>query len=497
MSNRSRAAFGIWGARTSRSGGDRAFLVYAILMVGLVAVGPLARVVWMGATSSAGVSAFASPIAPGVTAFVVAALWASALLLGRDRGPALLPPFLNHALAASDLPRTRVFGGSMLRGGAFVTTVTTMGAALVALSLLSHGLTDPLSAVIFIGMGALTGAIATVAWLAGQAFPKAAILIALCVLALGALTAVFPALELVFPWGWVGLAFPGAGSLHAVAPMIAFAAASLSIVPLLLSRLAMAGLIAQAARWETASAHATSLDLGAAAASYQHRPHLGRRMRAIRALGSLSVIFLIRDAVGAIRTPGRFIVGSLAIAAGGALVALALLTAAPVWLLGAAAGLLVFGGMGPLTDGVRHAASVASDFSLYGIRDEHLLVNHALFPLTAVLVMLVVAVIVCSLIIGIGVAGPVISATALGVLAVIHRVSSALKGSMPTALLTPVPSAMGDLAAAARLVWALDGLLLASLVGAGAVLAFENPIVLACATALVVGILVTRWHHRR
>jgi len=497
MSNSSRAALRIWRARTTRTVGDRAFLVYAILMVGLVAIVPVARVVWLSATSAVGVAAFASPVAPGVTVFVVAALWACALLLGRDRGPALLPPFLTHALATSDLSRTRVFGGSLLRAGVLVTTVTMIAAGAVAFSLLTHGLTDPFSAGIFIAIGALAGVIATVAWLAGQTFPRAAIPIAVGVLALGTVTAAFPAMQALFPWGWVGLAFPVGGSPHVLAPLIALTTALVAVVPLLLSRLALAELSEQAARWETATVHATNMDLGAAATSYQGRPHIGRRIRATRSIGSLPLTFLIRDAVGAIRTPGRLIVGVLGLASAGALISLAFTPATPGWLLGAAAGLLVFAGLGPLSDGIRHAASVASDFPLYGVSDEYLLVNHALFPLAVVLALLVVAVIVCSIIAGIAIAVPIVSALALGPLALVIRVSSALKGSMPTALLNPIPSPMGDLGAAGRLVWAVDSVLLASLAGAGAALAFQSPILLAGVAIAVVGIGTRRWHHRR
>lgn len=114
MSSRPRAAIEVWRARNARTPGDRANLVYAVLMVGLVIV-PVARAVWLSATSAVGLAAFASPAAPGVTVLVVAALWAGALVLGRDRGPALLAVFLTHALATSDLPRSETFRGSVLR----------------------------------------------------------------------------------------------------------------------------------------------------------------------------------------------------------------------------------------------------------------------------------------------------------------------------------------------------------------------------------------------
>lgn len=67
MSTRSGAAFTIWRARNVRTLGDRGFLVYMAFMVALVTVVPVARAVWLSASSAEGVALFASPAAPGVT----------------------------------------------------------------------------------------------------------------------------------------------------------------------------------------------------------------------------------------------------------------------------------------------------------------------------------------------------------------------------------------------------------------------------------------------
>lgn len=91
MTSRVSAAIRIWRRRSVRTSGDRAFLAYMILMVSLVTVAPVMRAVWLSATSAEGLAVFASAAAPEVTVLVVAGLWASALLLGRDRGPALCP----------------------------------------------------------------------------------------------------------------------------------------------------------------------------------------------------------------------------------------------------------------------------------------------------------------------------------------------------------------------------------------------------------------------
>ncbi|KRC61353.1 hypothetical protein ASE14_10705 [Agromyces sp. Root81] len=496
MSSRSGAAIGIWRARNVRTVGDRGFLIYMVLMVALVTVAPLARAVWLSAASEEGVALFASPAAPGVTMLIVAGLWSGGLLLGRDRGPALHPPFLTHALAASDLPRSDTFRGPVLRAGVLVTTMTTLVAGLVAGSLVHHGLSEPLSGAVFTAAGAMVGVITTVAWLVGQAFPRAAMPVALGVLALGVTTAAIPLMQPFTPWGWVGLAYPGSGTSHIVVALAALTASLAAVVPVLMNRLDLTALAVQSARWDAAAAHTTGMDFNMAAALYQGRPHRGRGTRAIRPRNRLAWTFLIRDAVGSTRTPGRLIVGVAALAASGVLITLAFAPATPGWLLGAAAGLIVFAGIGPLSDGIRHAASVAGDFPLYGISDEHLLANHALFPLAVVVLVLLAAVIVCSILTGIAVAAPLASAFVLGLLTLVARVSNALKGPLPPVLLTPIPTPMGDLSAAVRMTWALDGLLLAALAGASAALAFEVPLLFIGVAVTLITVGINRWRHR-
>lgn len=496
MTTRVSAAIRIWRRRNVHTSGDRAFLAYMIVMVSLVTVAPVARAVWLSVTSAEGLAMIASANAPAVTVLVVACLWASALLLGRDRGPALLPPFPTHALATSDLPRSATFRGSVVRAGALATALATLAAGLIGGSLASNGLADPLGAVMLLVAGALVGTVATVAWLAGQAFPRAAVPVALGVIALGAFTAAIPIMQPFTPWGWVGLLYPGSGSPHTLAALTALTATLVAAVPALMNRLELEGLMVQAARWDSATTHATGMDFAAAATIYQGRPHLGRRLRAVRPMGRRPAVFLIRDAIGAVRTPGRLIVGILALATAAMLMTLAFAPATPGWALGAAAGLILFAALGPLTDGIRHAAIVAADFSLYGISDEQLLANHALFPLTVIVIVLLVAVVVCSTIAGIGAAAPIVSSLALGVFTLIARVGNALKGPLPPALLTPIPTPVGDLGAAMRMAWALDGVLLAGAAGASAALAFESPLLLAGVAVILIGVGINRWRHR-
>ena len=497
MTSRTSAAVRMRTSRPPRTRGDRAYAVYAVVMVVAVLIVPLARAVGVGLTSTEGVAMLTSSSAPTVTVLAVTGLWAGALLLGRVRGPALRAPFLSHALASSDISRASSFGGPYLRSSVILITLSTVVAAAVGVSLVIVGHSEPGDAAVFGVAGACVGIVAAVAWLAGQAAPRVAASLAPLLFAVGAITSVIADVRPLTPWGWVGRLYPGADiDAAALLPLATFAVAVALVVPALLRRLTLAGLVAQAVRWESATALAAGMEFADAAAEYRAVPGSGRRWRAVRPAARRARLFLIRDAVGAARTPVRLAVGVLGIAAAGVLLALSLAPAPPNGLLGAAAGVVLFAALGPLTDGIRHAASVASDLPLYGISDGGLLANHALFPLALSVGVLLAAVVIGALLVGQTILPVIVSSIALGACALASRVSSALKGPLPPGLLAPIVTPLGDLGAAFRVVWALDGVLLAALAGASAAVLFSAP-----AFAAVVGITVTalairRWRHR-
>jgi len=362
-----------------------------------------------------------------------------------------------------------------------------------------RGLVDPVSAMVFVLAGVLAGVIAAVAWLAGQALPRASAPLAFGVLVLGLLAGACPPVQHVTPWGWVGLAYPTAASSspsETIAPLGLMTAALVSLVPPLLNRLTTPALTSQALRWESATTHLSGMEFAAAASVYGAQPRVGRRLRAIPPWTRRSFVFLIRDAVGAARTPGRFVAGTLALALAGALISISFTAGMSPWVLGAVAGVVLLAGLGPLTDGIRHAAHVASDLPLYGMTDERLLAHHVLFPLLLSVVVILLAAVTCSLLSG----GPLIptalSAVTLGMLTLTARIGTALKGSLPPALLTPIPTPVGDLGAAARLAWALDGVVMAAMAGASVTLASGSPAPLIGTGVVLAVLVIRRWRNR-
>lgn len=500
MRGRRRAALQVWRSRAARTHADNAYALYIGVMIALVAVAPLARAAWMSATSPQALAGLGSATAPGATIIIVSGLWASALLWGRERGPALRPPFVTHALASSDLAGSETFRGPMLRGALAVTAPVTAIAGLIGLALLGSDRADPLGVAAFVVAGVFTGVITTVLWLVGQTFPHTATPGAVGLIGLGTLAALAPALQPFTPWGWVGLTFPGGGSspaIPALGALGALAAGLCGLVPTLLNRLTYAELLDQATRWEAATMHATGMGFGDAVSVYRAPPRFGRRLRAVRPFRWQAFMFLRRDAIGSMRTPGRLLSAAVAMAAAGSLVAVAALTVAPPWGLGAAAGVLVFAGLGPVTDGLRHAVNVAGDLPIYGVGDGRLVAAHALFPLTFALAVLLTAAIAASVVAGSTAAPSTLAALVLGLLGFLTRLGSALKGPLPPALLAPMPTPMGDLGGAVRLAWAVDGVLLAGLAGAASALIVPLPALSLGMAVVLIGLCVHRWHRRK
>uniref|UniRef100_A0A942T034 Uncharacterized protein n=1 Tax=Neobacillus citreus TaxID=2833578 RepID=A0A942T034_9BACI len=464
MTDRLRAARGVWRDRRARTAGDRAYLAYALVMLVLIVGAPVLRAAWLGLTERATAEALTEPGAAVVAAVATLGVWAVALVVGRERGPAVAPPFLAHALLSSDLRRRVVFRAAATAG---IVVAALLGAAIATFlgAAVAASGSVPASAVVgFAVRGLLIGAVAGVGWLLGEAMPRiglaaATTLLAVAVLLAGTASRTAAAVAPFSAWAWIGPRPDAAATVVlAVVALVGIAA-----VPALLDRTDGATVTAQSARWDAVVAHTATLDFDAATQSYQARPASGRRWRAVPGGAAHPVrLVLLRDVVGAARTPARLIAGVLSITAAGLLLTVAGAAAgAPAVLLGALAAALLWAGTAPISRGLHHVAQVSRDQPLYGIPDGPLLALHTVFPtvLTVVVTSTVVAV-------GGGVLLP--AAAALPVVVVAARASNALRGPAPTFLMVPAPSAVGDPMPLLRVLWALDAPLFAVLAGAAA-----------------------------
>ncbi|SKC39945.1 hypothetical protein [Okibacterium fritillariae] len=488
-----------------RPAADTSYAVYLALLIVLVAVVPVVRAGWLFVTDPVNAVALTSAATVPVIAGVVGLVWAAAVIAGRLRGPVVFTPFLAHALTTSPVPQRRAFarqtwmsvaalsvagalcGATLAAASAAAVTsaaasavASPSAAALAAASSVSVATPEiALGVALAASVGAASGIVAALLWLVGQAVPPRWSALAIGVLA-ALSTAAFGAQAWGFSFGptlatsiLAALAAVGVHSLAAPGTLLA-ALTLLAVVPLLLSVLEPRVVLGQSLRWEAVRLHTSTLELSASVATYQSVPRAGRRRFAIGGRArSLPAIIVRRDAVAALRTPGRLAIGVLVLLACGALIAGAAAVAPPAWMLGAIAGVAAYAAAGPLSDGLRHAVEAASALPLYGTSDSALLLLHTLFPALAVGLVVATGAVLVTLFWPPAAALPLASigsAVIVAIGSVVLRLMNALKPPLPLALLTPIPTPAGDAAALNRVIWALDGVILAGLLGAAVTL---------------------------
>lgn len=479
-----------------------AFTVYAGIAVVLCAVFPVARALVLVLADSAAVGAIAgsrSALWLGVAACVALA---ALVVVGALRGPATTRPVFVWTIASNDLPRRTALLPPFLRAGTILSLLVGSIASLAGAALLIAGRWSPLDLAVFVAGCLLFGMLGAMMWLLGQfAGSSRAWLAATGVLALGVLSAWAPVLLHLTPWGWlIQLSrAPAAASLW-LAALLPTAAGCLLLAPLLLDRLSGTALMAQAMRWESATMAGVSGDLTLSLALFRALPRLGRNWHAVVS-GNRWAVYWWRGLIGAFRTPVRMLSGMAGLALGNTLVALSPVAPPAVAAVGGAAGaLLTFLSLGPLSDGLRHAAEAAAAPALYGYRSSTLVPLMLVFPasIEAVLAALPAAAVVAFA----GLPLAPIASGSVAVIAVLSRVLHSAKGPLPPLLLTPIPTPFGDLSGLVVLVWQGDALLITALTGtvAAAALASGSVGLASGSTAVIAGAvtwLAIRRYRRR
>ncbi|KAA9104507.1 hypothetical protein [Microbacterium rhizomatis] len=463
----------------------------------VVVVVPVARAVWLALVDPATVAFLVSSSGPEAVTAVVSLLWAALIVAGRFLGPAVLSPVLAFIAVGSDLPRARVFARPLRRALSIPVLVLLAASAACGTALVVAGVWSLGHCALFVAAGFLAGLISAVLWVVGQVFPRGAVIIGVGLAGGGAAALLWPAFGVVVPAAWVGLVFSDSGGWVAVVGLAALAVVLMSVVPVLLERLTVDDVVQQSVRREATVDHAAVLQLGELSALYQAKPTAGRFRRAVRVGRPTLCTFFLADLIGATRTPGRLLAAFAGTIGAGVLLAAAVVLpggAGVVW--GTAGGLMLFAAIGPLTDGIRHAAAATSERSIYGVSDGLLLFAHLTMPFAVMTALLLLAVAVTSAVFAAPFVDCALIVVSVGAIAIGTRIGNALKGSMPLSLLAAVPTPFGDPMALVRVAWAVDGLLLVGVAGASAGAGASAAVFLFGVAAMAAVVGFARWRRR-
>ncbi|SMH46550.1 hypothetical protein SAMN06295885_2782 [Rathayibacter oskolensis] len=452
------------------AGSGSAYSGYLAAMTLLVVVLPVLRALVLALGDPLVSSALAGVDLVGLLAIAAGATLPAAVLLGRARGPAVGAPYPTAVLLETDVRRWLVLRRSVIVSATGVVLAGAVSAVAVAVATGS-------SPVIAALAGAAFAVLVTVAWLAGQCLPPSRATALAGVLALPVVAVVLPpALAPVTPGGLLAVAAarPSSAAVGAMIASVALAALAVPAAPRLLDAASGPALLSQSLRWESARRSTATGDLAESLTGYRALPRRGRSLAAVR-IAPFPLALVVRDAVGALRTPGRS--GAAALALLGAGVAVALASVAPPSLLAipaTAAGILAYLGAGVWADGFRHAADTAGQTAFVAPPPFELLLLHGVLPVVLAVVLAVTGAIAASA--ALPGAAALAPAAAVAVVAVAARAMDATRGALPPALLSPVPLPIGDGAGAMVVLWNLAG----ALVSAGAAVALlASPLLLA------------------
>lgn len=377
------------------------------------------------------------------------ALLSFAVLLGRIRGPALLPPFPSSVLLATEMPRSKILGRSFWSSNVKVFAGISGGAALLGGTAVYSGDLTVVEGIAFQLTGSAYGLLLGFSWLLGQGLNGAA-----------GVRKIFLVLALVCT-ACASLILALAGSVAGLTLICVIATTATLLVPKVLNDLDGTYVFAQASLAARASSAAFGGDFTTVSSLYRAVPTTGRRLRTIHNL-PVGFRYLAGDTVAALRTPARVVSGILGLAAGSFLILFSLVPGGPIpvvfQVVGAA---LSFAGLGIFSDGFRLSAEAAAAPALYRFSTPHLYALHAASPM--VLSALCTALVSVPLVMSYGIpVRSVLGAMGISWFFIVVRIFDTAKGPLPPVLLSPVYTPGGDLSGIAVVLWQIDALLIAS-----------------------------------
>ena len=481
--------------RGRRSSAETAYHLYlALLLVPLVGY-PVTRGVVLALAAPPVVTALQAEAAVGVVGLALGLTLAGLAWLGTTFGPVGVESALVRLLADTDMPRHRTLVRPFVASALAVMMPMTALAVLVAGVLVTAGAATPVGAVRFVASVAVLALVASVVWLAGQAVePRAAGALGAGIAAMAIVGLLVPASRIALPWAWVAATWPPMPTPDGgtTALLLLTGALAVASVRPLLDLLRGTRLVDEATRRRSMRTAVISGDVAQALGGLRARPSVGRHWGAVRALPE-PWRALLRDAVGAARTPVRLMVGVTGLAAAAALLALST-TLHAGWPLASAGAALAHLALGVVSDGFRHASEAATAPALYGYSVRGLFARHAVAPL-ALVVIAAGAVLAGLASLGLHVAPLPVACVLL--LAVAVRAYDSAKGPLPLLLLTPVPSPLGDLSSVSVSIWEADALIITTVAGAAAVaMAGASPVGLLAAAGALAGVLILALRRR-
>src|SRR5690625_4083791 len=463
---------------------DRLYLLYVVVIVTVMLGVPLSIGAVDVLSAPATQSLLTHPDFTKFAAITSIGVLLSALWVGRSQGPITLEPFFALLLATTDAPRPRTLWRKFAKVAAVIGVVFI---ALVAIGITAHPAPAGLAtAFAFAGViGLCAGVLIAMFALVGQAGSPPSRLVTTAVLIATALATglLSPAPALL-----LGTTLPGL-----TVRLAAVSALAVLLIPHLLRRLSLSGLLAAGQRWHSATTAVNVGNFAQALDLYKALPQWGRKWPAVptdlgRAWRPVAQ-YLRADTFAALRTPGRFGAGVAFQLVGWFLLWLGFGASAGAstvgWIPAAIGGLIAYLSSGIFTDGFRYTTQLSQSPALYRYRTIKLLSLHGLFPLAMNLICAAAALGIMALSplasTSLAVSGPtgassnpwalaaalILAVPIMAVLPVILRAFDSAKGDLPMELLAPIDSPMGDMSGLIVLLWQADAGVLILTISAG------------------------------
>lgn len=452
-----------------------AYLLYAVVLTTIVCVVPLVRAWWIWSLQESGLGYWATALTSEAQFISTLVIVAAGFSLGGFFGPIWGSPFKIYYSLWSNRSRISSFSGPLALS---LTAAVLLCVGLLLVPLLAYSVNSLITLQTLAGFCLLVAVQALIfwlSWLIGQFASRV-------FNAVGTLAFVLLAAALFY----YHLAERAAKPLQAISsldPLFGLLTVS-ALIPVLtlvaylrLTRTDLTAVVDKLLQTERAIQALSLLDGRAIGELYALPPRSRMRLSVITTSTNCRVIAVfLRSVEATVRYPLRTIIGSvLLLIAGGIIVVGGGLDDTVVkTALGAISGILAYLALDSFFDGFKHAFLVIKSNNLFGWSPRQGLLMQLLFPaaVTVLLVFAAPSLILLGELTKTNYGLITLAAFTLGLL--LAKLVGLTRSNLPAAVQVPVPTPMGDVGILARLLWCLDGLILAGLCGAASLLIPER-----------------------